>query len=246
MIDRTYPSPHPFIRRLSALHGLSVAEESAVLELLGPSHQVRRGEDIVADGSVSPSVCLVVDGAACRYKLLSSGQRQILGFVLPGDMADDFGTHAAVIDHGVSASTDCVVERVSRSALQRTMDLIPNLARAIWRYSIVQACVYRSWLAHTRRRSAAERLAHLFCEQFARLQAVGLAEEGRPLPLHLVQSDLADATGMSAIHVNRTLQHLRSRNLIGRNPNHLEILDWGGLRKLAEFDPGYLQLRHAA
>jgi hypothetical protein len=92
-----------------------------------------------------------------------------------------------------------------------------------------------------RRRSAAERLAHLLCEQFARLEAVGLAEEGKPVALHIVQSDLADATGMSAIHVNRTLQYLRNRKLIGRNPATLEILDWEGLQELAEFEPSYLQ-----
>jgi CRP-like cAMP-binding protein len=139
--------------------------------------------------------------------------------------------------------TPCVVEKIPRAALQRIVESFPDIARTVWQYCLVRGSLYRSWLMNMRRRSAAERLAHLFCEQFAQLQAVGLAEQGVPIPLHIVQSDLADATGMS-IHLNRTLQHLRSRSLIGRAHSKLEILDWEGLRDLAEFDPNYLQSRH--
>jgi CRP-like cAMP-binding protein len=231
---------HVFIKRLSDLHDLSAAEERALLEALGPASEVTKGQDIVAEGDSPPHISVVVTGAACRYKILAGGQRQILGFVLAGDLADEAAADAVVIDHGVSASTDCVIERLSRSAFQRAIDLFPNLAVAVRRYWLLQGSLYRSWLTHTRRRTAAERLAHLLCEQFARLQVVGLAEHGRPVPLHIVQSDLADASGMSTIHVNRTLQDLRRQKLVGRDPTNLEILDWERLQELAEFDPSYL------
>jgi hypothetical protein len=120
------------------------------------------------------------------------------------------------------------------------VDSSPAVARAV-----VQGSLYRSWLLNMRRRSAPERLAHLFCEQFAGLRAIGLDQLGVPIPLHIVQSDLADATGTSVIHLNRTLQHLRNWNLIGRNHSALEILDWDGLKELAEFEPSYLHSRRA-
>jgi CRP-like cAMP-binding protein len=234
---------HVFIRRLSELHELSVTDQRAVLDIVGPPKKVAKGQDIVVDGSALTSVPIIVSGAACRYKVLSGGQRQILGFLLPGDMAEDFGGGSTVIDHGVSASTACVVENIPRNSFHQIVGTFPNVARAVWQYCLIQGSLYRSWLVNMRRRSAPERLAHLLCEQFVRLQAVGLAKHGEPIPLHIVQSDLADATGMSVIHLNRTLQHLRSRNLIGRNHGKLEILEWDRLKELAEFDPIYLQSR---
>jgi hypothetical protein len=134
---------------------------------------------------------------------------------------------------------------IPRHEFQQVLNAHPNIARAVWQYSLAQGSLYRSLLVNTRRRSAPERLAYLFCEQFVRLQAVGLAELRAPIPLHIVQSNLADATGMSVVHLNRTRQELRSRKLIGRDPGKLEILDWEGLKELAEFDPIYLHARRA-
>jgi CRP-like cAMP-binding protein len=235
---------HVFIRRLSELHELSVADARALVDALGAPRKLAKGQDIVVDGSTPTCVAIIVSGAACRYKILSGGQRQILGFLLPGDMGEGFGG-STPSDHGISASTACVVENIPREELQQILECYPNVARAVWEYCAAQGSLYRSWLVNMRRRSAPERLAYLLCEQFARLQAVGLAERGMPMPLHIVQSDLADATGMSVIHLNRTLQHLRSRDLIGGHPSKLEILDWDRLRELAEFDPIYLQSRRA-
>jgi CRP-like cAMP-binding protein len=236
---------HVFIRRLSELQELNVSDERALSDIINPGREVSKGQDIVAEGSAPTSVSIVVSGVASRYKVLSGGQRQILGFLLPGDMADDFGGGSNVFDHGVSASTPCMVEKIPRHEFQQVLDAHPNIARAVWQYSFAQGSLYRSWLVNTRRRSALERLAYLFCEQFVRLQAVELAEPRAPIPLHIVQSDLADATGMSVVHLNRTLQRLRSRKLIGRDRSKLEILDWEGLKELAEFDPTYLHAPRA-
>jgi CRP-like cAMP-binding protein len=241
MATNGFHNRHLFIRRLTELYELSADDERALLHVLGAPTAIPKARDIIADGSAPRSVSIIVSGVACRYKVLSASQRQILGFLLPGDVADDFAGNSTSIDHGVSAATNCVVERISRTAFLKLMDEYRNLARALWRYHLVQASIYRSWLINMRRRSAPERVAHLFCEQFIRLQAVDLAEQGRPIPFHVVQADLADATGMSAIHVNRTLQYLRSRQLIGRSPLKFEILDWEGLKELADFDPNYLQ-----
>src|SRR5690348_2020874 len=110
MVVYAFNDRHPLVRRLSKLHELSAMDERALLNKLGPPQKVRKGQDIVSDGSVPHSVSIVVSGVACRYKMLSDGQRQILGFLLPGDMADDWAGSSTPTDHNVGAATDCVIE----------------------------------------------------------------------------------------------------------------------------------------
>jgi CRP-like cAMP-binding protein len=93
------------------------------------------------------------------------------------------------------------------------------------------------------RRSAPERIAHLLCEQFARLAAVGLAELGKPVLLRITQTDIADATGLSLVHVNKTLRNLKALGLLGKDPTKLDILNWEGLQKAAGFDSSYLHFK---
>jgi CRP-like cAMP-binding protein len=239
MVSRAF-CDHVFVRRLSELQELNAADERALLELMGSGRKVAKGEDIVADGSAPSFVWIVVSGAACRYKVLSGGYRQILGFLFPGDMAHDLSSGSNVLDHGISASTPCTVGKIRRQEFEQVLETHPNIARALSQYCFTQAALYRSWLVNTRRRSAPERLAYLFCEQFTRLQTVGVAKFGAPIPLHIVQSDLADAAGMSMVHLNRALQKLRSWKLVGRDSRQLDILDWEGLKELAEFNPDSL------
>ena len=236
---------HVLIRRLSSLWELADVEKVALLDELAPAKSVRRGEDVVSEGSGSSSVSVILGGVACRYHMLGDGQRQIVAFLLPGDIVDLFSSVIDVHDHAVSALSHCKVAHIPQNSFDRLMTSYPNLGFAIWRYCLSEFSVLQSWLSNMRRRSAAQRLAHVFCEQFMRLESVGLAERGKPVELQMVQSDLADATGMSSVHVNRTLQYLRHRGLIGRDPAFLQILDWAGLRELADFDPTYLHLRRA-
>jgi CRP-like cAMP-binding protein len=217
-------------------------EEEALHQELRPPMLLRRGQEIVADGAKVPSVRVLSTGVACRYRMLAGGKRQIFAFVLPGDIIDTFSHVSDIADHSVSTLSDCGVASIRLHAFRTLMGAHPNLASAMWRYCLSQSSILQSWLTNMRRRSAAERLGHLFCEQFLRLSCVGLAEHGRPLRLNIAQADLADAAAMSSVHVNRTLQQLRSRNLIGRDPALLEILDWEALQKIAGFDPGYLHL----
>jgi hypothetical protein len=116
-----------------------------------------------------------------------------------------------------------------------------TVRRSVQRGDDLVSDASRMWPSNMRRRRAEERLAHLLCEQFVRLECVGLAERGKPLGLPVTQADLADAAGMSAVHLNRTLQQLRNMNLVGRTAA-LEIRDWQGLCEVADFDPAYLHL----
>jgi CRP-like cAMP-binding protein len=224
------------------LHALSDEEAWALLDALSPAEILSRGADILRAKSPVTQVVVVLQGEVCSYKALPEGSRQILGFHLPGDFANLPSAMLASNDCGVVAATACVVARIRTHKLGDLMKRFENLGAAILRYTLVQCSMLQSSLTRVGRQTALQRLAHLFCELFVRLRVVDLASENRPVLLHIVQADLADATGLSPVHVNRTLQSLRARGLIGRNPHKLEILDWEGLRQLADFDPAYLQL----
>jgi CRP-like cAMP-binding protein len=230
-------------RRLGSLWDLNDEEKHHLRGLAVAPELVCKGPDIVREGAAPTVVKVLLDGAACRYKILPDGQRQIIGFVHPGDLVNPFNPVDTVSDHAVGALTRCLVARVAHDVLRELMAAYPNIASALWCFCVAQSAAFQTWLANTRRRSACQRLAHLFCEQFVRLEAVGLAEHGRPVTPNIAQADLADAAAMSAVHVNRTLQLLRNQRLVGRDPNSLEILDWPGLQELAAFDPTYLHLR---
>lgn len=231
------------IRRLSSLCELTDDEQQAVLRTLSSPSLVSRGTDVVADGSRVSSVHILSSGMACRYRMLANGQRQIVSLLLAGDIIDFYSPVMDTAGYSVSTLTSCEIVSIRVGQLRCLVEEYPKLASALWRYCLSQCAILESWLINLRRRNAAERLAHLFCEQFIRLRNVGLAESGRPFLFPIGQRDLADATAMSSVHVNRTLQLLRKQNLIGLDPERLEILDWNALCKLAEFDPGYLMCR---
>ena len=228
------------LRRLSSLCRLNEEEECAVLRELGPPQQLRRGEEVVTEGAHISVVHIMSSGMACRYRILGNGQRQIISLLLPGDIIDFSSPVSDIADHSVSTLTRCEVVCIRLDLLRSLVTSYPNLRTALWRYSLSQGSIFQSWLINLRRRNAAERLAHLLCEQFIRLKRIGLTDDSCPFGLPIAQSDLADATAMSSVHVNRTLQSMRDRRLIGRNPALVEILDWDGLCELAEFDPAYL------
>jgi CRP-like cAMP-binding protein len=234
---------HVLIQKLNALHEISDEEEAAILGALEGPYEVERGEDIAADGSTPKHSTVMLAGVACRYKLLADGRRQILAFEYPGDVTDIYSYVLKRIDHGIGAVTKCSVAHLPHKAIAALTEKYPNLAYTLWRDSLVDASVAQSWLINAGRRSALERLAHLICEQFVRLSVVGLAKPGEPSRFYINQTDLADASGLSLVHVNKTLQLLKDKGLIGRNPNLLEILDWEGLKAVAGFEPTYLHFK---
>ena len=236
------PRTSLLIRRLSTLCQLSDGEQQALLGKLSPPRILRKGEEIVSDGL---TVHVLASGMACRYRVLGSGQRQIASLLLPGDIVDFYSPVIDTLGDSVSTLTSCEIVSIRIDRLRALVEATPNLGTALWRYCLSQCAILQSWLINLRRRNAAERLAHLFCEQFVRLKSVGLAESGRPFRFPVGQADLADATAMSSVHVNRTLQCLRKQHLIGIDAEQVEILDWGALQELADFDPTYLHLREA-
>jgi len=228
------------IRKLESIATLTDAERQAVRSLPIRIHNLNARRDIVRDGDQPTQCCLILDGWACRYKLLSQGKRQILLFQIPGDILDLQGLHIHTMDHSLATLTKAVVAFIPHESLRELMARHPGLATAFWRDTLIDAGIFREWLVSMGRRSAFEHVAHLFCELYLKLQAVGLAGNFR-CPLPITQTDLADALGLTPVHINRVLKEMRGRTLITIRSNALVIEAWDELLRISEFDPAYLQ-----
>jgi len=235
--------PHErLIRKLETIGELSRADRQAVERLPLRIEAVEENADTVEEGD-TPSECfMVVEGFIARYKLLGAGQRQIFSFHLPGDIPDLQSLRLVVMDHSLAALTPCRLAFISHGALNELLDVNPGLAALFWRDTLIDAAIFREWLAGVGRRSAYQRIAHLFCEVYCRLKCLGLAEAWR-FELPITQVELADSLGLSSVHVNRVLQDLRRDGLIVSHANSTQIRDWARLKAAGDFDPGYLHLR---
>lgn len=197
--------------------------------------------DVLREGDKPRGVNLLIEGWACRYKQLPDGRRQILGFHIPGDLC---GCNVFVpdeMDHSFAAVTRLRYAEIETVELQAMVRQSPRIARALWWNGLVDAAVAREWVANVGQRSAYERIAHLICEMFVRLQAVGRVEHHH-CQWPLTQADLAAATGLTAVHVNRTLQELRRDGLIELQGRRLFIPDLAALKRVCAFNANYLHM----
>ena len=232
---------HSLIRKLETFAELSEEERRALHDAAGPLRSYGPHEDLIREGDHSMGVPVVVSGFACRHKMLPDGRRQIIGYFLPGDMCDARVFILKRMDHTISTLAPTTIANLPREAILDITSRYPRLTRAFWWNTLVEEAIVRQWLVNIGQRTALERLAHLFCEIYVRLQVVGLATPaGCELPV--TQSELADTVALSTVHVNRTLKELRRVGLVSMSSKSLTIHDMPGLRALAMFDPSYLHL----
>lgn len=199
------------------------------------------GEDIISDGDPVDCVRVVLSGWLCRYKTLEDGRRQIVNFVLPGESCDAHAFLLPTIDHSIAALTPVVYSEIKRAQYERLTADDRSLAEALLCETLLSNAIQREWAINLGRRVALERVAHLFCEIFERLRPVGLVD-GDSCSLPVTQMDLADATGLSVVHFNRTLQELRASRLIVLRDRTLTISDLDALKATALYSPNYLRL----
>lgn len=235
----------PLFRRLRSTAKPSEAVLRSFADLPFTIRTFEAGQDILRDGDRPEHCAMVVEGWACRLKLLPGGGRQIIAFHIAGDMPDLQSLHLGVMDHGLSAVTPCTVALIPHEALREQTTRRPELAALLWRETMIDAAMFRGWLTAMGRRTAYGRAAHLFCELYLRQRAVGLAE-ANVCPMPLRQTDLADAMGLTSVHITRTMGALRRAGLIELQARSLTIRDWPGLCRAAEFDPSYLHLNGVA
>lgn len=238
------PSPEHgrLIRKLESVAILSDDARRALAALPFRFKTFEENTDLVREGQRPTECCLIVEGMACRYKLLGAGQRQIMSLLLPGEVADLSGLRLAVMDHSVGALTPGRAAYLPHVALHEAMARHHNIAAAFWSDTLIDGAIFREWLAGVGRRTARQRIAHLICELSTRMRALDLIED-HIFELILTQAELGDALGLSTVHINRIFQELRREGLIISHGKTLVIRDWDRLRIAADFDPGYLHLR---
>lgn len=198
-------------------------------------------EDIVREGDQPQHINLILSGWACRYKVLEDGRRQVTAFFLPGDLCDLNVFVLRQMDHSIGAITPVTLSEISRTGFDHLMLGHPRVTQALWWENLVASATQREWTVSLGQRHATERMAHLFCELFLRLETVGMTH-GNSIDMPLTQSELGEATGLSAVHVNRTLQELRTLGLIVLKDRTLTIPDFGALSEVALFNANYLHL----
>jgi CRP-like cAMP-binding protein len=235
------PEHNILIRKLASISPLSDDEARCLANLSLSSTSFAADQDVVREGDRPSECCLVVEGFACRYKLTETGKRQIFSFHLPGDLPDLQSLHLKIMDHSVMTLTPSRLAFIPHESLKKVMHQCPRIADVMWRDTLIDAAVFREWMIGIGRRSAETRIAHVLCEVFVRMRAVGLAN-GDACDLPITQAELGDALGLSTVHVNRSLQELRSKGLITLRGSLLTIQNWEGLKQAGEFDPTYLHL----
>lgn len=227
---------NPLLRNLEHAGRLTPEEQAELQNLLSEQRAVRARFDI-GEGETSDRVYLVLSGFACRYKVLQTGDRRIVSFVLPGDLCDMHDAGVFGRDLRVGTLTRCAVADISRSKLVELIDAYPGIQRALWWVTLRELSRAREWIVNSIR-PAEQHLAHL-CELLVCLQVVELADEDS-FVLPLSQSDVADALGISPVHTNRVLRTLREGDLATWNRHQVVIPDVDRLKTYAEFDQGYL------
>ena len=235
-------TPNPLVRKLEQFTHLSQEDRGALDRAM--TAQVRRlapGEDVITEGEEPREVNLILSGWGCRYKQLEDGRRQIIAFLLPGDLCDLNIFILRAMDHSVGALTGLGIAQLSRDAFDELTIGHPRVTQALWWDALVNGAIQREWTVNVGQRNALERVGHLLCELFVRLQSTGLAAADS-CEFPITQADLAAATGLSVVHVNRTLQELRHSGLIVLRGKLLAIPDLAALMRVSLFNPNYLHL----
>lgn len=230
-------------RRLEEYTPLSDADCRELAKLAAQStFTIQPRRDLIREGDTPHSVYLIVDGWACQYRTLEDGRRQIVDFAVPGDLCDLNLFILDRMDHSIGAITRLKVAEIGRDVLHAVITNFPNITTALWWQELVNKSIHREWIVNVGQRTALERIAHLFCEMFLRLESVGLTS-GFSCDFPPTQADIADATGLTAVHVNRTIQELRRRDLLIIDRQRLTIPDMAALQAAGLFNPEYLHHR---
>ena len=239
---QTSSALQPMLRKLGYWASLDSDDREAVLALPHTVKALSRNSYIVREGDPTSSSCVMLSGYSIRHKIVAGGARQIVAIHMKGELVDLQNSLLGVADHSVEMLTDGRVAIIPRDEVIRLAFERPNVGKAMWFDTLVDASIFREWVANVGRRDSRTRLAHLLCEFALRLKVAGLGEETH-YELPMTQEQLADATGMTSVHVNRSLKGLEADGLIGRStPRSIQIGDWRRLASTGDFNPTYLHL----
>ncbi|WP_206240086.1 Crp/Fnr family transcriptional regulator [Novosphingobium terrae] len=233
---------NPLAAKLSMFADISLDDKAALNWLCDDVRVFQPKCDVIKEGDRPENVFLLVDGWAMRYKVLPNGRRQIMAYLIPGDLCDIHVFILKEMDHCIGLLSEARIAVIPKEKMLSVLDERPRLARALWWSSLVDDSVLREWLVNMGQRNAYDRIAHLLAEMWLRLSVVGRVD-GNSMQLPLTQVDLADTMGLTAVHVNRVLQQLRQDGVIELASGTLRIPNIEKLMRVSAFEPNYLHLQ---
>ena len=233
-----------FVQKLTSLVELSTSDITALERATSRPRKYSAKQDMIREGDRPGPVFVVLDGWACRYKILPNGSRQIMAFLLPGDACDLHIGMLAEMDHSLQAITDAKVALIPGEDMAGMLDDHPAIARAMYKSQLIDEGTLRSWIVSMGRRSSIERVAHLMCELYIRTIDAHV-DVYHEVALPISQVVFADALGMTPVHVNRVLRELREAGAMSFSRGSLHVIDPIKLVQIAGFDENYLHRRHS-
>ncbi|MBV1690300.1 Crp/Fnr family transcriptional regulator [Novosphingobium sp. G106] len=228
-----------FIEKLRTFNALSSAGEAALVQATSRSRKMSGRRDLIREGDRPGPVFVMLDGWAYRYKILPSGTRQVLAYLMPGDCCDLHIGLLAEMDHSIQTITTAQVATIERGEMDAILDTHRSVANAMYIAQLVDEGTLRAWITSMGRRTSGERVAHLMCELYIRARNIGLISEAT-FTLPLSQLLLADSLGMTAVHLNRVLKRLKREGVMDLQRGRIIILDPAALAQIAGFDDNYL------
>ena len=231
----------PFLRKLETFGPLPEADKEMIRSLSMQVERFDAATDIIREGEKPSDVNLVTGGFAYRYKLLAGGNRQIVAYLMPGDICDLHVSFLKAMDHSIAALTDTQIVKLPRDRIEELLDR-PAISRALLTVIMTYEANGREWLANIGQRPAEKRVAHFLCEWHFRLRSIGLASDNE-CEFPLTQQQLGETTGLSSVHVNRVLQSLRRRKLIEMKSRWLLLPDLDRLWDISGFRSNYLHMQ---
>ena len=232
----------PMLRKLRLWARLDAADERALLDLPHETVTIEKQRSLVNEGDLVSHCWLLLSGFCARYKIVGSGGRQIVSIHMMGDLVDLQNALLGVADHGVQALTECAMAKIPIEAIRKLTDARPKVKDALWYDTLVDGSIFREWVANVGRRDSKTRVAHLLCEFALKLDAINPGEQLN-YELPMTQEQLADATGLTPVHVNRVLQALVRERLIERVTSRSVLIgNWKRLAAAGDFDRSYLHL----
>ncbi len=232
-------------RKLSLFVPLSDADREVLASLTPTAETFRPDVDISVEGTLPRSVMLVQEGMAVRYRNLPDGRRQIMTFLIPGDLCDPHVFLLKTMDHSIGTITAVRASSILRASLMDTFATRPRISAALWWSSLQEESMLRERIVSLGRRDARGRIAYLLCELYWRFDAIGLADNER-FHLPLTQTELGDSLGLTPVHVNRVLREFREQRLIAIEHRILRMIEVEGLQEIAAFNKEYLHLGGAS
>ena len=231
-----------FVQKLKNLVDLSEADVAALVDATASPRDFSARQDMIREGDRPGPVFVVLEGWACRYKILPSGTRQIIAFLLPGDACDLHVGMLEEMDHSLQSITPSKIALIPGERMAKLMLEHPRIANAMYKSQLIDEGTLRAWIVSMGRRSSIARVAHLMCELYLRS---GPADGNVEVALPISQIVLADALGMTPVHVNRVLRDLRLAGAMTLKRGALTVIDPIKLVMIAGFDENYLHRRRS-